>query len=371
MNKIDDFYCRILGISNPYKNLPNRLSPDFPRFDPTAFRLNPNYQFVYDKLFVAQSQGLRSGVLEELKEPPPDLVYPIFIKPRFGHQTSSSKNCYKIKTPEQLASHFATPDMMWSEFIDATEGMTDFAIVDGVIKYQLTYKYSDEQNGFADVWKYVDPTTPTPQGIIDWVKKHMVGYTGPFNVQYRDETIIEVGMRFARTGMYLESAGNAELIRCLNKMWAKKIWTCRDPQDLAFKPFYSFKCWSPIPMIYLIPQHLLDLILRWGKAMPFYEYYFEPTGSTSTIFFQFLHRDFNQGMRLKTAIERTALIANVAVVVLFLLGCGSAFFYKCYTILLIAFLLLMTGLDNSLLVISTQLQHQKQFLPSALKDQLS
>ena len=36
-------------------------------------------------------------------------------------------------------------NMIWSEFIDATEGMTDFILVNGEIVYQLTYVYSDKQ----------------------------------------------------------------------------------------------------------------------------------------------------------------------------------------------------------------------------------
>jgi hypothetical protein len=364
MDQIDAMYCRILGIENPYKALPNRLSKDFPRFDRTAFKLNPRHQFVYDKLFVARSQHLPCGELQELERRDPSTIpFPIFIKPRYGHLTSSSKNCYKIKSFEDLAPHWAKPDMMWSTFVAATEGMTDFVVVDGSIVYQLTYKYSDEQTGFADVWKYIDPNTPTPQPIVDWVQRYMTGYTGPFNVQYRATTIIEVGMRFARTGMYIESTGNAELIAAMNDMWTSKAWLVRDRSALDFRPFYSFKCWSPMPIIYLLPQHLVDLILRLGGAMPFYEYYFEPTGTFSTVFFQFLHRDFDRGMQLKRSIERTALACNVAVLFLLLAGSGVAFLYKNYTPLMVALLLYMTSLDNSLVVLATQLRNQQQFLP--------
>jgi len=364
MDEIDAMYCRILGIENPYKALPHRLSKDFPRFDRAAYNLNPNYQFVYDKLFVARSQRLPCGELQELKKrDPASIDFPIFIKPRYGHLTSSSKNCYKIKRYEDLAPHFATPDMMWSAFVDATEGMTDFALVDGAIVYQLTYKYSDEQTGFADVWKYIDPATPSPPEIVEWVTRYMSGYTGPFNVQYRATTIIEVGMRFARTGMYLESTGNAALIGAMNQLWEKKVWKVRDAALLDFKPFYSFKCWSPIPVLYLIPQHIIDFILSYGKAMKFYEYYFEPTGKLSTVFFQFLHRDFEQGMRLKRSLERTMLVFNVIILVLLVVGVGAAYFLKCYTPLMVALLLYLTSFDNSLVVLATQFKHQQQFLP--------
>jgi hypothetical protein len=361
MDKINDAYCRVLGISNPYHSLPHRLAKDFPRLDAAAFRLNPKHAFVYDKLFIAQSQNVPSGELRDLKTSRADLAFPIFIKPRYGHMTSSSKNCYKIARYEQLKPYWDKPDMMWSAFVDATEGMTDFALLDGAIVHQITYVYSDDQYGFADVWKYIDPKTQPPTAVVEWVNKHMNGYTGPFNVQYRADTIIEVGLRFARTGMYLESTGSKPLIDAMNQLWEKKVWTVRNPDELLFRPFYSFKCWSPMPIVYLLPQHIVDFILKVGKAMPFYEYYFEPTGATSTIFFQFLHRDFKQGMRLKTSIERTAIVFNVLILILFLLGLGSAIFYRCYTMLLVSLILLMTSLDNSLTVVATQIKNQRQF----------
>ena len=42
------------------------------------------------------------------------------------------------------------PDMMWSEFIDANERMTDYILLNGKIVYQITYIYSESQNEFID-----------------------------------------------------------------------------------------------------------------------------------------------------------------------------------------------------------------------------
>ena len=157
MNLLEDMdrvYCNALGIFNPYKVLPHRIISDLPHFDGRAYKINPRYQFVYDKLFVAESQGMQCGKLSDLRGKK-DISYPIFIKPRYGHLTASSKYCYKVKSYADLEPHFSKPDMMWSEFVDAKETMTDFVLVDGTIVYQLTYVYSDKQSGFADIWKHV------------------------------------------------------------------------------------------------------------------------------------------------------------------------------------------------------------------------
>ena len=362
IDQVDKLYCQVLGIFNPYSAMPNRLDKSFPRYDGTAFKKNPQYNFVYDKLFVAKSQNMKAGELDELRPKSTKIEYPIFIKPRYGHKTASSKYCYKIKTREELEKHFDKPDMMWSEFVDATEGMTDFVVVDGQIVYQLSYIYSDKQYGFADVWKKIDPATQPPTEIVDWVTKYLPCYTGPVNVQYRNTSIIEVGLRFARSGMYIESSGSKPLVDDLNEVWRTKVWPNRKAEEYAFQPFYSFKCWSQMPVIYLLPQHIIDFILRKGDAMPFYEYYFEPTGASSTVFFQFLHHDFDKGMKLKSTIERISLIVNVLIVLLLFAGLIYLWFTGCSKIIFVALFLYITSFDNSLVVLIQQFKNQKQFL---------
>jgi hypothetical protein len=357
LKKMDKFYSSRLCIFNPYETFKYKLNPDIPMFDARAHKINPRHRHVYDKLFIVQSQFIQGGELKDLKDP----SFPIFIKPRWGHKTSSSKDCYKINSLEELKPHMHKKNMMWSEFIDATEGMTDFVIVDGEIVYQLTYVYSEKQHGFADVWKHISSENKPPDEVVSWVNKHMAHYTGPLNVQYRSSTIIEVGMRFARSGMYLESCAHKPLIDNINKMWETKTWTCRE--DLTITPFYSFKCWSPIPVFCLIPQHVLDLILHYFGAMPFYEYYFEPTGKHSIVFFQFLHHDFNTGMQLRKLLELLLSLVNISFILLCFLCTGlylAGLNYKPFAYVLMAMFIL--SMDNSLNVLYNQVVNQKQFI---------
>ena len=77
-----------------------------PDFDGQAYKQYPKHNFVYDKLWVAKSQGIESGELEDLIENRYKRQnYPIFIKPRWGHKSASSKNCYKIKSYEELVKY--------------------------------------------------------------------------------------------------------------------------------------------------------------------------------------------------------------------------------------------------------------------------
>jgi len=358
LKELNQKYSSSLGISDPKDTVVHHLDPTMPNLDWQAYRQNPDYRHLYDKLFIIQSQYLEGGELSELKEK--DITFPIFIKPRYGHQTSSSKNCYKIKNREELEQHYSKHDMIWSEFIDDTEGMTDFVLVNGEIVYQLTYVYSEKQYGFADVWKYISSDSQPPPEIVQWVHKHCVGYTGPLNVQYRSTKIIEVGLRFARGGMYIESTQHKPLIDAINHVWKTKAWIHRE--DIVIRPFYSFKCWSSIPVLCLLPHHLLRVILSSHGAMDFYEYYFEPTGTCSTVFFQFLHHDFEQGMKLKKTIEITLSIVNTLFIGIAILLCLSLIFQvKCKWLWYLWIGLFLSSMINSLEIIRKQYMNQSQF----------
>ena len=358
IKEYDKRYSKLLRILNPYDTVPYKLDPTMPSTDGKAYKANPQYRQLYDKLFILQSQHLEGGELIELKEK--EVSYPIFIKPRYGHKTSSSKDCYKIKKKEDLEPHFHKKHMMWSEFIDATEGMTDFVMVNGEIVYQLTYVYSDKQYGFADVWKHISSESKPPPEIVAWVHKHLQGYTGPLNIQYRDTKIIEIGLRFARRGMYIESTQHKELIESINHVWKQKTWNYRE--DIVIQPFYSFKCWSPIPVLCLLPHHLIRMVLTYYGAMNFYEYYFEPTGKNSTIFFQFLHRDFDTGMKLKYTLERLLAIVNTFFIIcIFVLFICTILKIKCTWLWYVWIGIFLSSMVNSLQIISKQISHQKQF----------
>ena len=293
-----------MGYFNPYiDKFKTHLTDKMPFYDSDCYERYPQYKYVYDKLWIIKSQGLLGGRLEKLKGKEAKVNYPIFIKPRWGHLSACSKNCYKINSADELLKYIDYKDMIWSEFIDATEGMTDYVMLNGVIVHQLTYPYSPKQNGFSDDWKYVSPDTKPPSVITDWVNQHMKGFTGIVNAQYRDTKIIEISLRLGRAGAYLVSTKNDALITNINNIFLKKEWNHNLTAEMKFKPFYVYKCFTTLPIVFLLPQKMVDWFLQKHTKYPFYEYYFEPTGSTGMVFFQFMDDDFERGMTTKRKIE--------------------------------------------------------------------
>jgi len=362
--KYDKRYSKAIGVFNPYVDaFDRRITKDMPEFDIQAHKAHPDYQFVYDKLYVAKSQGIKGGELGELENNDASIKYPIFIKPRYGHKSASSKNCYKITRYVDLKPHFWKKEMMWSEFIDASESMTDFILVNGSVVYQLTYVYSDQQHGFSDAWKYISADNAPPSSVLEWVNKNMSGYTGPLNVQYRSDKIIEVGLRFARGGIYIESTDNVTLVDSINRFWKTKTWDHRTDEQLGFQPYYSFKCWSPFPIVYLLPQYFMDAVIRVNGGKRFYEYYFEPTGRGNLVFFQFLHEDFDKGLIVKKIIETAMMFMHIILLAILVSAVALALNDRPIgRILLGVFVLIyLTTFMNSLSIIHNMVTNQRQF----------
>lgn len=302
--RIEQPWCSLMGYFNPYIDpFKMHLTNKMPFFDKECYYRYPRFKNVYDKLWVMKSQGLIAGRLEKLKGKEAKVVYPIFIKPRWGHLSASSKSCFKVKSADELVKYVDYKNMMWSEFIDAKEGMTDYVMLNGKIVHQITYTYSEKQNGFSDDWKYIGHESTPPPNVTEWVTQHLIDFTGVVNVQYRDAKIIEVGLRLARGGAYVVSTENTALITNINAIFLKKEWDYNLTEEMKFKPFYVYKCFTTLPILFLFPQKLIDAFMHRHTKRPFYEYYFEPVGTTGTVFFQFMDDDFERGMATKRKIE--------------------------------------------------------------------
>lgn len=342
-------WSKLMGYKNvyldPYKY---HITQNAKVNDQEAYESFPEYRHFYDKLWVASTQNIRYGKLEDLIHDVSSVTYPIFIKPRSGNLTASSHNCYKINSPSELSKYSGYKDMMWSEYINGREGMTDLIILNGRIVYQLTYLYSEQQRGFAEVWKYVSSDTKTPQFVIDWTNKYVNNYTGFLNIQYRNDKIIEVGLRPARKGVYLIAVDNFGIMKNIDNAITHNFWDYSLKEEMRFKPYYNFKCYTKMPIIYLWPSKLLNIILNKCTDMPLFEYYFEPINNEGFVFLQFMHNNFEKGMQAKNTIELLFSLTQIIFIISFLIVLALLFGLKTKTRYIYAVLFIVVYLTRFL-----------------------
>ena len=102
----EETWCKKMGYFNPYiDKFTTHLTNKMPFYDGECYKRYPRFKRVYDKLWVVKSQGLIGGRLEKLKGKEDKVVYPIFIKPRWGHLSASSKNCFKVNDADELKKY--------------------------------------------------------------------------------------------------------------------------------------------------------------------------------------------------------------------------------------------------------------------------
>ena len=115
-------------------------------------------------------------------------------------------------------------------------------------------------------------------------------------------------------------------------------------------------------IVYLFPQYLLDYMMSSYKCKTFYEYFFEPSGKWGMVFFQFLHEDFEKGMKCKQMIEFLFNMIQLFFIIALLVFLYLLFGKKQYnsTIFLVILLVFFTRILNPLATNYSLFKAQKQ-----------
>ena len=85
-------------------------------------------------------------------------------------------------------------------------------------------------------------------------------------------------------------------LNIINNLCNDETWDYDNSKDFYFTPYYSFKCFTVAPIVYLYPQHLLDMTMNSNDCLEFYEYYFESSGDDGMVFLQYLHEDYENDL---------------------------------------------------------------------------
>jgi hypothetical protein len=151
----------------------------------------PEHCWVYDKLKIAESQGLRCaphGVL-------PD-HYPVFSKPIINLR-GMGIGSRKITSALEMLAH-SSAGHLWMEFLEGDHVSTDCAIVKGEICWIRHAKGFSATDGMFKYWIiYAEEHVVLKQYLSNWVASHMANYTGMMNIETIGNRIIEVHLRFS------------------------------------------------------------------------------------------------------------------------------------------------------------------------------
>lgn len=162
-----------------------------PLKDYDAYVLCLAHRWVYDKLQIAERQGLvcaPHGVVPR--------SFPVFSKPTHNLRGGSAGSRI-LHNVEEYYDH-CTAGHMWSEMLEGDHVSTDFAVLNGKVVWCSHSLGVPSGGGTFERWE-INISIPDQEqrALIDFMETHLPGYTGMTNAETIGGKIIEMHLRFS------------------------------------------------------------------------------------------------------------------------------------------------------------------------------
>ncbi|HEY2807453.1 MAG TPA: hypothetical protein VGI91_01545 [Steroidobacteraceae bacterium] len=162
-----------------------------PTDDALAYELYPAHRWVYNKLLVAESQGLACGAGATVPA-----QFPVFSKP-ITNLRGMGVGSRLVRSLAEFRSA-GGEENFWSVYLTGSHVSTDWAIVAGEPVWCRHARGIPAAGGTFDYWVIeAGRREPMEYYCRRWIRAHLRGYTGMLNLETIGGRIIEVHLRFA------------------------------------------------------------------------------------------------------------------------------------------------------------------------------
>ena len=190
-----------------------------PTEDADGWMWYPNERWVYNKLAVAQSQGIAAaphGVMPS--------AFPIFSKPIINLRGMGTGSRV-IDSADDYRRHLS-PGHFWMELLRGDHVSTDVAVCAGQAVWWRHATGIPRRGGTFDYWVVHAEAMPSIEVACSaWIAKNLPQYTGMLNLETIGGRIIEVHLRFADQWPDLYGDG---WVAALIELYATRRWTFPD-----------------------------------------------------------------------------------------------------------------------------------------------
>lgn len=193
--------------------------------DTQAWVKNPEHNFIYNKLWIAQSQGLQCGPMNVYPN-----SYPIVFKPiinLFGMSRG-----FKIINSEFEYDNNLKDGLFWEEYIEGEQFCVDLIIVNGEVKFCSALNSIPGINGSFFFHESI-PDFCLPDHIKMWIKDYLPNYIGPLNLELINGLIIEAHLRLNGDFQLYDK----NFVTSLDNLYKNKVW---DLNNFVVKKKYLF-----------------------------------------------------------------------------------------------------------------------------------
>jgi hypothetical protein len=190
-----------------------------PTDDPDCYELYPYHRWVYNKLSVAESQGLECaphGVAPK--------HFPVFSKPIYNLRGMGSGT--KVLASLEEYEREQQPGHFWMPLLAGEHVSTDIAVVDGDPVWWRHTVGVPVPGGMFDYWTVLAEARPELESSVGaWVRRNLAGYTGMVNVETIAGSIIECHLRMADQWVDLNGPG---WVASVVELYCDSRWTFQD-----------------------------------------------------------------------------------------------------------------------------------------------
>ncbi len=162
-----------------------------PTDDMDGYKFNPRHRWIYNKLLVAQSQGLECG-----RSDSPPARYPVFCKPVTNLKGMGAGSCV-LRDERDFRENCGAGDF-WVKLLSGEHVSSDWAVVQGTPAWCRHTLGIPGLDGTFDYWIIQGRARPALEKYCrDWIGAHLPDYTGMLNIETIGGRIIEAHLRFA------------------------------------------------------------------------------------------------------------------------------------------------------------------------------
>ena len=172
-----------------------------PTDDETAYQLNPDHRWLYNKLLVARSQGLECGACARAPS-----NYPVFSKPIVNLE-GMGIGSRVLRNVEEYERHCNNGNF-WTELLEGPHISTDWALIRGEPHWCRHAHGIPGPGGTFDHWIIETEERPELERYsCEWIAQFLPDYTGMVNIETIGGRIIEVHLRLTDQWPDLYGAG--------------------------------------------------------------------------------------------------------------------------------------------------------------------
>lgn len=190
-----------------------------PTDDEHAYVLYPEHRWIYNKLLICDTQGIRGaphGV--------PPVEFPVFSKPIYNMH-GMGVGGRVIASKEELAEHISAGHM-WTTLADGEHVSSDVVVIGGEAQWWRHSVGKPLGEGVFDYWTVLAEDRPAIEDYCgSWLHENLKGYSGAVNLETIGGRIIEVHLRFADQWPDLYGAGWLDAIV---ELYSRRRWRYGD-----------------------------------------------------------------------------------------------------------------------------------------------